>query len=102
MTVSGDPDGEARVAAVLLGGSALAVMLGLRSICRLLRRRETLTGRKLTEAEVDKLLEVADLVPVLREEIATVKRTLPELERKIDEVLARGKRFRITDRLPNG
>ena len=101
MTVSGDPN-EATAAAVVLSASALAVMLGLRSICRLLLRREEVTGRRLTQAEVEKLLEIADLVPVLREEIAEIKRTLPDLTSKIDEVLARGKRFRITDRLPHG
>ncbi len=101
MASSGDPN-ELHAAVAVLGGAGLALLLSMRSICRLMRRRERETGRKFTDAEIDSLIELAGTIPALRAEIEDMKRTLrsvQDIERKLNQTLARSRRLQATDGL---
>ncbi len=69
----------------------------LRAICNLFRKHEEATGRKLEAAQIDALLAAASAHPALEERLAAVERTLPAIISKLDDILARSTRRRLTD-----
>jgi hypothetical protein len=90
-------DDERGTALVLLGGTGLALMLTLKGLCALVQRREALTGRPITRAEYDSIMEAVRLIPALQAEVAGIKQTLPALCDKLDDLIARSTRRRATD-----
>ncbi len=96
MAASGSSD-ELRTAVVLLGASGVALAMTLRALCSLFRKHEEATGRKMSPAEIDALLAVASAHPVLEERLASVERALPAILSKLDDILARSSRRRLSD-----
>lgn len=97
MASSGDPDAELRTALALLGGTGIALLAALKSICGLFRQREVETGRPFTEQDREMLLTLASTVTALEERLASTEGTLEAMTEKFDELLTMARRRRATD-----
>lgn len=92
------------MAAILLGSAAASALVAVLKIWRLFKSREREGGRPVSREEFDKLLATVELIPGLQADVADLKATIapmPDLVAKMDQLLARNRPFRATDRLPN-
>ena len=96
MASSGDPN-ELGTAIILLGGTGLALAMGLSAICSLFRQREQQTGRPFTEEERQILLALASSVPALEDRLASVEGTLDSMTSMLETLVRRNRPNRVTD-----
>jgi hypothetical protein len=94
--MAADPD-EWRAALVLLGGTGVALIMALRTICGLFRAREQETGRRMTDAEIECVLAAASALPGLVARLSAVERTLPTIADALDDLVFLSRQRPATD-----
>jgi TolA-binding protein len=88
---------ELGTALILLGGTGLALVMGLSAICSLFQQREQQTGRPFSEEERQILLALASSVPALEDRLASVEGTLESMANMLETLVHRNRRGRATD-----